>query len=529
MTASSPEADDRELGIVYTPPAIAAAIVGEVLGMATQPVTAILEPSAGEGAFLAPLEVTGLLARVTALDIDPRAVAQLRSQFGEAKIVEGDFLRHVTASAGRFDVILGNPPYIRRKAFGEALKAEIARLAELQQHPLPQLKNAWAAFVVGAERLLSDTGVMAFVVPYELVNVDYGIALQRWLLTRFARLDIYIPDEKAFKAIDQDAVLMIARRTSNEPGAFVRRVTNLETLASTACAVDLSTPDAVNINLNSFLLSAPVIERVRAIVTPAKRVSDYCRSGAGIVTAANDYFILSDKDVAAHGLECWARPILKKGSYLGRGPIFSADDFARVSERWPAKLIDLNDYDEAEPDAAVQAYLKLGHEANIPKSYKASHRPIWFKVPVTWRGQGFFFKRSHGYPRLCINEANVLVTDTAYSLAPLGEATMRGICFSFYNSVTLLMSEIEGRFYGGGVLELTPNEFRRLPLFYSEPTDAQFAAFCEVQQWRDPLALAIAGDKVLAERHGFTAQDLTDIHAAWKVLRAHRLRHGRAD
>ncbi len=89
--------------------------------------------------------------------------------------------------------------------------------------------------------------------------------------------------------------------------------------------------------------------------------------------------------------------------------------------------------------------------SNVPESYKARHRPAWFKVPITWLGEGFFFKRSHAYPRICVNEANVHVTDTAYSIKPIGEATMRGICYSFYNSLTLLMSEIEGRFYGGGV------------------------------------------------------------------------------
>src|SRR5690606_8037961 len=38
--------------------------------------------------------------------------------------------------------------------------------------------------------------------------------------------------------------------------------------------------------------------------------------------------------------------------------------------------------------------------------------------------------------------------------------------FSFYNSLTLAFAELEGRYYGGGVLELTPNEFRILPIPY---------------------------------------------------------------
>ena len=105
---------------------------------------------------------------------------------------------------------------------------------------------------------------------------------------------------------------------------------------------------------------------------------------------------------------------------------------------------------------------------------------------------------------------------------------MRGICYSFYNSLTLLMSEIEGRFYGGGVLELTPSEFRRLPIYYTEPTDAEFAAFCHAEIWSDPIALARRGDQVLFEKHSFKKRELQAFHKAWQILRRHLLRHGRS-
>jgi adenine-specific DNA-methyltransferase len=43
---------------------------------------------------------------------------------------------------------------------------------------------------------------------------------------------------------------------------------------------------------------------------------------------------------------------------------------------------------------------------------------------------------------------------------------LNSLIFSFYNTLTLLMSEIEGRYYGGGVLELIPSEFKKLPIPY---------------------------------------------------------------
>lgn len=525
--SSTSRPSDRSLGIVYTPTNIAKAIASEILPRSETQIDAILEPSVGDGAFLDALNDRGQLAQVTALDIDDRAVERVRARFPSARIELGDFLSYAADTADRYGLIIGNPPYIRRKNFSEEAKLSIEALAERQEYPRANLKNVWAAFVVAAEALLNDQGKLAFVVPYELMNVDYGIALQRWLSQRFERLDVYIPDEKAFKQIDQDAVLLIARKQSADPGTFVRRVANLEDLRSEPRAVDLTTTQT-SINLKGFLLAPEILDRIRQLAAGWRTISEFCRNGAGIVTAANDYFILTDQAVSEHRLHAWAKPILKKSAYLGAGPIFTSDDFDRVRKTLPANFIDLNAYDEDNPDALIEDYLQKGRDSKVPDSYKAKHRQQWFKVPVTWLGQGFFFKRSHAYPRLCINAAEVLVTDTAYSVDPVAPATMRGLCYSFYNSVTLLMSEIEGRFYGGGVLELTPNEFRRLPLYYCEPNEREFSAFCDPAIWADATALALRGDEQLIAHHGFERPELLALHEAWKTLRNHRLRHGRS-
>lgn len=519
---------NRSLGIVYTPPEISNAIVEEVIVRSTANVATILEPSVGDGSFLDALNRLGLLDRVTAIDIDNRAVERVCARLPGARVTVGEFLTYAASTESRFDLVIGNPPYIRRKNFSDDIKPQIEALANRQCYPRANLKNAWAAFVVASEALLTDEGKLAFVVPYELVNVDYGIAIQRWLAERFSRLDIYIPDEKAFKQIDQDAVLMIACKRCEPKGTFVRRVASLQALSSEPHAVDLRTQNEASINLKGFLLAPEVLEQVRTTVGASPRISDFCRSGTGIVTAANDYFILTDDDVRAQGLERWSRPILKKSAYLGGGPVFTVEDFDRVRASLPANLIDLNAYDEGTPDPAVKSYLERGKKIGIPNSYKARHRQQWYKVPITWQGAGFFFKRSHAYPRICVNAAGVHVTDTAYSIAPIAPATMRGICFSFYNSVTLLLSEVEGRFYGGGVLELTPNEFRRLPIYYNEPSDEEFSAFCRHDAWSDPITLALRGDERLVAYHGFDKVAVGVFHEAWKTLRNHRLRHGRS-
>jgi adenine-specific DNA-methyltransferase len=81
--------------------------------------------------------------------------------------------------------------------------------------------------------------------------------------------------------------------------------------------------------------------------------------------------------------------------------------------------------------------------------------------------EAFFFKRAHEYPKLLRNDADVLVTDSAYKIEIKEGFELNNFVFSFYNSLTLAFAELEGRYYGGGVLELTPNELRVLPIPYT--------------------------------------------------------------
>jgi hypothetical protein len=73
-------------------------------------------------------------------------------------------------------------------------------------------------------------------------------------------------------------------------------------------------------------------------------------------------------------------------------------------------------------------------------------------------------KRSHKYPRLIVNSAGVVTTDTIYQgrMVKSFEGQEADLVAGFHNTVTLLTAEIEGRSFGGGVLELVPTEIGRV-------------------------------------------------------------------
>ena len=522
----------RSNGVVYTPFEVAEALTRHALENCGKDTPLTLEPSAGDGAFLRSLRNLGVPEDVvTAIDIDEDATATLHTEFSDCTIITCDFLDYwAKNSDDSYDLIIGNPPYIRRQNFQESWIDEIRELSLKTSYPLTQLKNAWAAFTLAASRMLSRDGVLAFVVPYELMTVNYGQYLQSTVFTAFHRVDIFIPDEETFSGIEQNTVAFVASKGQDgTEGVHINRVrslANLETISSTN--VRHSTTKNLAIDLKAFLMDSETIELLHKVRSELHTVSVYCESSTGIVTAANEFFILNEENVQKYELKPWARRILKKGSFLPHGPVFDDCHFDSLSETEPCYLIDFRQSGAEPLTESALRYLRNGERLKLNSRYKCRHREPWYKIPIVTESEGLFFKRSHNYPRICINAAKILVTDTAYQIRMHDGYSIRALCYSFYNSLTMLFAEIDGRFYAGGVLELTPREFKGLPLAYHEPSEHEFSTFIDnfpraSEQENQFIGF---GDCWLKSKMQLSDQDMKRIQNALRTIRNHRLRRG---
>src|SRR5690606_22188315 len=98
---------------------------------------------------------------------------------------------------------------------------------------------------------------------------------------------------------------------------------------------------------------------------------------------------------------------------------------------------------------------------NLHTRYKCRVGSPWYTVPSVYSTEIGMLKRSHNTPRLILNQIGAYTTDTAYRIRVQNvEAAKLVGCF--INPLTALSAELEGRHYGGGVLELIPSEIERL-------------------------------------------------------------------
>ena len=67
---------------------------------------------------------------------------------------------------------------------------------------------------------------------------------------------------------------------------------------------------------------------------------------------------------------------------------------------------------------------------------------------------------------MIVNEAGIHTTDVSYNIRFNEKTNPSSFVFCFYNSLTMALCEYNGRFYGGGVGELVPSEFKDICIPY---------------------------------------------------------------
>ena len=85
---------------------------------------------------------------------------------------------------------------------------------------------------------------------------------------------------------------------------------------------------------------------------------------------------------------------------------------------------------------------------------------IWYIVPSVWIPDAFLFRQIYDFPRIVLNKAQATSTDTIHRVRC--KVNAKKFITNTYTHLTCASAEIEGRSYGGGVLELEPTEAERL-------------------------------------------------------------------
>lgn len=521
---------NKNTGAYYTPNYLASFLTNRVFdNVEHDNQISVLEPSVGDGAFIGEIRryVDNFNINLIALDIDEKELIKASEKWiNSTNFIHQDFLEFEIED--RFSVIIGNPPYIKKNRLNNEQIERIKQIHFDAGLSEKSVKNIWTTFLIKSCRMLTDDGILAFILPSELLQVKFAEEIRDYLQNEFERIEVFTFNDLMFDCKGQDTIVLMCYKMSENKGVFYTNIEDSNQLIENN--FQLSHNDVLlssSLKWTHHFLTSDEVTFLENLKEQLNKVSYYCDSKPGIVTGANGFFIVNKDTQIKYKLDRYTSPIIQKGLYVNGGVVFDNENFQELYEaNNPSLLLKLNN--EEVLTKSLKDYLKNGVELGLPERYKCKLRKNWFVIPnVTQQTEGLFFKRSHLYPKLLKNEANIYVTDSAYKIQMREGYNINSFIFSFYNSLSMVYSEIEGRYYGGGVLELTPSEFKKLPIPYIDITDAEFDEYAnQFQNKEDIQEILIRNDyRILHGVLGLNNVDIQRIqHIHQKLLRK-RLRN----
>lgn len=472
--------NEKETGSYYTPYNVISFMI-DYLKTENQDFSRVLEPSAGDGRFIPSL--IGEADYIETVEIAGEKVKTIENMYqcNKLTVKQADFLEYATHQMEGYSLIIGNPPYINPKLLDKESMEKAKRLCETEGLSASVMQNMWLAFVVGACKLLLDGGTIFFVLPMEFLQVQYAEKLRIYLETKFNTIHIISFHKFVFPDIEQEVCLVYLTNRQTPPCILYKIYEN----------ADERTPILQNTikknkplqKWSNAILSDDDILLLKEQSEKYEKIEKIGTTAPGIVTGGNKYFILSEDKVKEYHCQKYVLPILQKSSYVEEQTIVIDEKVMEQirKKNKPMYMLDLANVEEKLPDE-LTSYLEESGNKKIGDSdialkdrFKCANRKPWYGVPIVKKGEVIFFKRYDILPRVYINEADIHTTDAGYHIRLNDGYDKESLVFCFYNSLTLAQCEYNGRYYGGGVRELVPSEFKSVTVPYRKISETDIA------------------------------------------------------
>lgn len=517
--------DDKLRGGYYTPAPIADFLSDWV----AEAGPVLLEPSCGDGNILAFLAKHS--SQVVAVELSPEEAAKSTDRTG-VDVAAADFFSWFTADQhGTFDGVAGNPPYIRFGNWTDPTRGVALDL--MRDHGLRpnKLTNAWVPFVVASIAACRDGGRVGLVLPAELMQVGYAAELRQYLIDNCATISVVCFRRLVFPGILQEIVLLLAEKGAGPALIQVVEVDDSESLRRLKVDTNptIKAPLHASEKWTKYFLSPKQVRSIRRLKADKRlrKLVDYASVDVGVVTGRNSYFVMSSAVASDNQIHDLTISLVSRSAQL-KGTVYTeSDQQANVCADMKTRLLDARGI-ALSAHSGLNEYVTLGERHEVHTGYKCRIRKQWWVVPSIWEADAFMLRQIHTHPKIVANFTDATSTDTVHRLRLEEGVDAAKLATAAFNSLTFAVSEVVGRSYGGGILELEPSEAEELPLPNpSLVTDSMVKKVDRLVRNRQvEQALAVVDNAILIQNLGFTQAQVDEANSIWQTLRDRRNRRG---
>lgn len=496
----------------------------------------VLEPSCGDGQFIDSLvNAFGNNISITGIELFSKEASKALAR-GNKKtnvVVSDAFEWYIKNKPDKqFDAVVGNPPFIRYQNFPEEYRLKAFQLMKEEGLSPSRLTNAWLPFVVLATRALKTEGRIALVLPAELLQVTYAKELRKYLSTKYKNINIITFRSLVFSKIQQEVVLLLAEREDClKSHISLLEFDDLSDLVHKNPLPQKKQHEILDINHDNekwtqFYLSHKELDLIRAIERSEDffRLGDVAEVDVGIVTGNNNFFILDKERASDLKLLPHCSPIIGRSNHLS-GILFTSLDYQAISNDGektllfnPGKMI------RKELTSDLLNYIEYGEDSDVVNGYKCRIRlPHWWHVPSVWKPDAFLLRQIYEGPKIIANQTHATSTDTVHRVRMRASMSPRLLAVASLNSLTFALSEIRGRSYGGGVLELEPTEAENLLIpKISSQSRLPFDEVDGLVRKKNTIAALDLMDSIVLKEAGLNHKQIQILRSIWLKLKNRR-------
>ncbi|MBP5778193.1 MAG: N-6 DNA methylase [Prevotella sp.] len=418
----------------------------------------ILEPAYGLGIFSRSMFKSHQDIKVNGYDVDETIFQYALSNASETQCeISLSNENYLTSSWDKkYDGIICNPPYMK---FHDYDNSTLVPLVNSKLHiKLNGFTNIYTLFLLKSIYQLKQGGRLAYIIPSEFLNADYGVEVKRALLDSGTLRHVIIVDfnQCAFDDALTTACILFCQNTT-DPGIVkfsnVKNVTDLSTALTdyTDVATGLLDPEQ---KWKSYYEETQASQYNHLVP-----FSTFAKVSRGIATGANDYFTFkqSKKDFYNIPDSCFLPCICHSTDV--KSLIFTDEDFEQLTHQ--DKTVFLFNGSAGESNSHVKDYLRMGVENEINKRYLTANRYPWYALENQRPAPIWVSVFSRSGLRFVRNKANVYNLTTFHCVYNISEIDTN-ILFAYL--ITNVAKEIfldNSRQYGNGLVKFEPNDLNK--------------------------------------------------------------------
>ncbi len=453
----------------FTPFTIANIMANWLLG--NKKLKTILEPAYGLGVFSRALLAQKNDIEIKGFEVDKRIYAEASLIFDGQKNVHVHLEDYMCMDwDNKYDGVICNPPYFKFHDYDN--KTIIKEIENKIKVKLNGFTNLYALFLLKSINQLNAKGRIAYIIPSEFLNADYGKLVKASLIkSRFLRhLIVFNFEENVFDDALTTACIILCSNDNHFENVKFTTISKLEELSKIEKYINEYPNFEIDSNTIPLNKLDPEVKWRRYYqeqnsiafhsLVPFANVAKVVR---GIATGANEYFTFSKSKAQKYLIqEKFLLPCICKAADV-KNNFFTVYDYEKLIEK--DRPIFLFNGLGADHDK-VKKYIDLGEKRGIDKKYLTSCRKPWYSLENRSPAPIWVSVFNRNGLKFIRNEANISNLTTFHCIYPVQSNLFDNIdidiLFAYLlTDVAKIIFEDNRREYGNGLQKFEPNDLNK--------------------------------------------------------------------